>query len=98
MNTKFDLRVAELLVSRLCHDLVGPIGAVGNGLALLSDDEFGMAEDAMQLTTNSARQASKDPQFFRPSHGMDGVLVASAYWPLSHLSSQRLQPTRPQLL
>ena len=33
-----DMRVAELLASRLCHDLVGPIGAVNNGMELLEDE------------------------------------------------------------
>src|SRR3546814_19254092 len=79
MNTKIDLRVAELLVSRLCHDLVGPIGAVGNGLELLSDDEFGMAEAAMKPTTNSARQPSNVLQFFRLAYGMAGARVGAAH-------------------
>jgi histidine phosphotransferase ChpT len=33
----FDLRLAEMLASRLCHDLVNPIGAVANGAELLSE-------------------------------------------------------------
>jgi histidine phosphotransferase ChpT len=32
-----DLRLSELLISRLCHELVGPIGAVNNGCELISD-------------------------------------------------------------
>src|SRR3546814_15179738 len=82
MNTKIDLRVAELLVSRLCHDLVGPIGAVGNGLELLSDDEFGMAEDAMKLTTNSARPASNVLSFFRLAYAMARARVGADHSPL----------------
>ena len=35
MDVKIDLRVAELLASRLCHDLVGPIGAVNNGMEII---------------------------------------------------------------
>ena len=35
MDQQIDLRVAELMASRLCHDLVGPIGAVNNGLELM---------------------------------------------------------------
>src|SRR3546814_3632269 len=76
MDIKIDLRVAELLASRLCHDLVGPIGAVGNGLELLGDEEFGMADDAMKLTTSSARQASHILQFFRLAYGMAGACMA----------------------
>lgn len=97
MDLKVDVRVAELLASRLCHDLVGPIGAVGNGLELLTDDEFGMAEDAMQLTTNSARQASNILQFFRLAYGMAGARVGSDYSQLRDLTAGLLQPSRSEL-
>lgn len=97
MNMTIDLRVAELLTSRLCHDLVGPIGAVGNGLELLSDDEFGMAEDAMKLTTNSARQASNILQFFRLAYGMAGARVGADYSQLRDLSAALLEPSRTKL-
>ena len=97
MDLKIDVRVAELLASRLCHDLVGPIGAVGNGLELLSDDEFGMAEDAMQLTTNSARQASNILQFFRLAYGMAGARVGPDYTPLRDLAAALLQTSRTKL-
>lgn len=97
MDMKIDLRVAELLTSRLCHDLVGPIGAVGNGLELLSDDEFGMAEDAMKLTTSSARQASNILQFFRLAYGMAGARVGADYSQLRDLSAALLEPSRTRL-
>ena len=97
MDLKIDVRVAELLTSRLCHDLVGPIGAVGNGLELLADDEFGMAEDAMKLTTNSARQASNILQFFRLAYGMAGARVGADYSQLRDLSAALLEPSRTKL-
>ncbi len=97
MDLKTDLRVAELLASRLCHDLVGPIGAIGNGLELLSDDEFGMADDAMQLTTKSARQASNILQFFRLAYGMAGARVGPDYTPIRDLSAALLETSRTQL-
>ena len=56
-SVMIDLRVMELLASRLCHELVGPVGAVSNGMELLSDQEFGMADDALELATKSAAQA-----------------------------------------
>jgi histidine phosphotransferase ChpT len=97
MSMTIDLRVAELLTSRLCHDLVGPIGAVGNGLELLSDDEFGMADDAMKLTTSSARQASNILQFFRLAYGMAGARVGADYSQLRDLSAALLEPSRTKL-
>jgi len=97
MDLKIDVRVAELLASRLCHDLVGPIGAVGNGLELLADDEFGMAEDAMKLTANSARQASNVLQFFRLAYGMAGARVGADYSQIRDLSAALLETSRTKL-
>jgi len=97
MEVKIDLRVAELLTSRLCHDLVGPIGAVGNGLELLTDDEFGMADDAMKLTANSARQASNILQFFRLAYGMAGARVGADYSQIRDLSAALLETSRTKL-
>ncbi|HEX9789625.1 MAG TPA: histidine phosphotransferase family protein [Kiloniellales bacterium] len=71
-DVKIDLRVAELLASRLCHDLVGPIGAVNNGMELIEDEEPGMIEEALKLTAGSARQAANVLQFFRLAYGMAG--------------------------
>jgi len=41
-----DLRVLELLTARLCHDLIGPVAAIANGVELLGEDEapLGVAE------------------------------------------------------
>ncbi|NIA69504.1 hypothetical protein HBA54_12960 [Pelagibius litoralis] len=97
MEISIDLRVAELLASRLCHDLVGPIGAVGNGLELLADDEFGMADDAMQLTENSARQASAILQFFRLAYGMAGARVGSDLSELRNLTAALLTSSKSEL-
>src|SRR3546814_21091256 len=94
MDIKIDRRVAELLASRLCHDLVGPIGAVGNGLELLGDEEFGMADDAMKLTTSSARQASHIMQFCRLAYGMAGARVGADYSAIRDLSAALLETPR----
>jgi len=39
MEPTIELRVAELLASRLCHDLISPVGAVNSGIELMT--EFG---------------------------------------------------------
>ena len=65
MEPTIELRVAELLASRLCHDLISPVGAVNNGIELLT--EFGEDPDgeSMQLIATSAKTASEKLQFFR---------------------------------
>ena len=75
MDVQIDLRVAELLASRLCHDLVGPIGAVNNGIELIEDEDPGMIDEALKLVANSARQVASALQFYRLAYGMAGARV-----------------------
>ena len=72
-----DLQLAELMAARLCHDLVGPIGAVANGIELLGDGGSGDAE-VTGLIAVSARQATKRLQWFRVAFGSASGLPSSA--------------------
>ena len=67
-----DLRVVELLTARLCHDLIGPISAIGNGVELLADEEPDFVRDAVALVGASARKASRYLQFYRFAYGFSG--------------------------
>lgn len=62
--------LAALLCSRVCHDIISPVGAISNGLELL--DEGGAEEDAMALIRASARNASARLQFARIAFGAAG--------------------------
>lgn len=66
------VRVAELLASRLCHDLVSPIGAVVNGMELIEEVGGDFSEEALELSARSARQASQRLQFYRVAFGWGG--------------------------
>ncbi|HAK61719.1 MAG: histidine phosphotransferase family protein [Pseudomonadota bacterium] len=67
----FDL--VSLLCSRLCHDLVSPVGAVNNGLEVLSDEsDAEMREMAMRLITQSAERAANKLEFARLAYGAAG--------------------------
>lgn len=66
-----DLDLASLLASRLCHDVVGPVGAIQNGLEMMAEDES-VAEMAMDLIRKSARQASAKLQYARMAYGAAG--------------------------
>lgn len=68
-----DIDIAALLVSRLCHDLVSPVGAVVNGLEVLEDEnDEAMRADALRLVAASAEQASARLQFARLAFGAAG--------------------------
>lgn len=79
MPLHLDLRVVELLASRLCHDLVSPVGAVNNGLELLAEDlsDTGAVSDAVRLAQGSGQQAAKLLQFYRLAYGQAGHRRAS---------------------
>lgn len=68
---KTDLNVADFLCSRLCHDLVGPISAVGNGLELLAENPQ-LEEEAVALARRSALRAGALVQFYRLAFGNAG--------------------------
>ena len=68
----FDLKLAEMLASRLCHDLVNPIGAVANGVELMSEFCDTMQKDALDLVASSADSAMKRVAFFRVAYGYAG--------------------------
>jgi histidine phosphotransferase ChpT len=67
-----DMRLSELLTARLCHELIGPIAAIGNGVELLSDEDPDFAGDALALVAQSARRASNRLQFYRFAYGFGG--------------------------
>lgn len=65
--------LAALLCSRVCHDIISPVGAISNGLEVLDEDGGeDMREFAMDLIQKSARQASAKLQFARLAYGAAG--------------------------
>ena len=66
------LRVAELLCSRLCHDLISPVAALSNGLELLGDEADDMAGEITSLLSFSVGQAAGWLMFFRVAYGLGG--------------------------
>jgi len=68
-DTWVTLRVAQLLCSRLCHDLAGPVGAVNAGLELLAETA-GPGDEALGLVTRSATQAGRRLAFLRLAFGL----------------------------
>jgi histidine phosphotransferase ChpT len=68
-----ELEFSAFLVSRVCHDLVGPLGAVVNGLEVLEDErDAAMRADALKIVTSSAAQALARLQFMRIAFGAAG--------------------------
>lgn len=67
------LELAALVASRVCHDIISPVGAIVNGLEVLEEEQDqSMREFAMDLVAKSARQASAKLQFSRLAFGASG--------------------------
>lgn len=64
---------ASLLCSRLCHDLVSPVGALSNGIEILTDEtDPEMRSQCIQLLADSAQQTANRLKFFRLAFGGGG--------------------------
>jgi histidine phosphotransferase ChpT len=67
------LDLAALLCSRLCHDLISPVGAIINGLEVMEEDKDEETKTfALDLIKKSATQASAKLQFCRLAFGAAG--------------------------
>jgi histidine phosphotransferase ChpT len=76
MNQRFqptDLELAALISSKICHDVINPVGAINNGLEILDEDKNVDAQRyAMEMIRNVTAQASARLQFARFAFGAAG--------------------------
>lgn len=71
MTSSTDL--AALLCSRLCHDMMSPVGALSNGLELLADEhDDEMRKRCIELLEQSALVSANKLKFFRLAFGAAG--------------------------
>ena len=67
------LDLAAMLCSRLCHDLLSPVGALSNGLELLADEKDPeMRQRCFELLEQSAKTSADKLRFFRLAFGAGG--------------------------
>lgn len=63
------IHLAALVSSRICHDLISPIGAIGNGVELMIMDASGTSSQEMALIMESAGHANARIRYFRIAFG-----------------------------
>jgi len=81
-----DLILAQLISSRLCHDLVGPAGGVAAGLELFREqgaaDDPNFEDKALDLAARSAGEVTRRLAFYRAAFGYgagnDGTVALAA--------------------
>lgn len=66
--------LAALIGSRLCHDLISPLGAIGNGIELLGmTGAAGAAGPEFQMISEAVTNANARVKFFRVAFGQAGA-------------------------
>jgi len=95
-----DMDLVSLFCSRICHDLISPIGAVGNGLELIAEDDPSFARrPEYRLMSQSAERAADAIAFFRIAFGGAAggpVEIGSlAQIAVRHLATERLEVAGP---
>ncbi|MDR3515618.1 MAG: histidine phosphotransferase family protein [Azospirillaceae bacterium] len=76
MTVELDIRTLELVCSRICHELVSPVGAINNGVELIEDIAGAAGEgvsEALQLIAASADQATRRLRLLRLAYGAAGT-------------------------
>jgi histidine phosphotransferase ChpT len=65
-----DLELAALISSKICHDLIGPVGNINNGLEILDEEDDAQSRDyALDVIRNVTETASARLQFARFAFG-----------------------------
>jgi histidine phosphotransferase ChpT len=73
-DTDFSLELSALISSKICHDVIGPVGAIFNGLEVLAeDDDPESREYALTIIKDFTTQASAKLQFARFAFGAAGA-------------------------
>ena len=73
MTGQLTFEVMDLLCSRLCHDLISPVGAINNGVELIEDLGEDMAGEAIGLIAQSGRRAAGRLRCYRLCYGAAGA-------------------------
>lgn len=68
------IKLAEMLCTRLCHDITGPVGAISNGVEFLSEEAFELQGQAVELIAQSAEQCVARLQYYRSAYGRTSEL------------------------
>src|SRR5438045_9711559 len=90
--------LASLLCSRLCHDLMSPVGALNNGIELLADEtDPDMREKCLELLADSARASADTLKFFRLAFCAAGCSVAELDCHEAQLGHQAVFDPQPRI-
>ena len=73
MSITIDTGILELMASKVCHDIISPIGAVNNGREFLTEMGANAGDEVIELIEFSASQASAKLKAYRMAYGAGGA-------------------------
>lgn len=73
MTETLDFKILELMASKICHDLISPVGAVSNGVEFLEEMGADAGEEVTGLISFSAAQAASKLKAMRVAYGAGGA-------------------------
>ncbi|MDD3370236.1 MAG: histidine phosphotransferase family protein [Alphaproteobacteria bacterium] len=91
---QIDMRIMELLASKLCHDLVSPVSAINNGVELIEDIGGSVVEEAMKLIGDSGAKAARRLKMYRLAYGRAGSEENLGLKDVRQVASQYLSDTK----
>lgn len=92
-----ELTLSGLISSRICHDLISPVGAIGNGMELLNLSAEGRGGEELALIADCADAAAEALQFLRIAFGARDGAESVAVSTLASISTayfarRRIEP------
>ncbi len=67
------LKLAQLMCSRLCHDLITPVGAISTGLEIISESGDDIDPELLTLTVHSSQNAAQRLVYYRAAFGYTAI-------------------------
>jgi histidine phosphotransferase ChpT len=89
-----DLYSGRLLCSRICHDLITPVGAVLSGLELLEEQKDGDYGEIIDLLRLSAAECARRLMLYRFAFGVGAASTLSSLNEIQNMLSQAVDPKK----
>lgn len=91
------LKLAQLMCSRLCHDLITPVGAISTGLEIIGESGDDIDPELLSLTAHSAQNASQRLVYYRAAFGYSTSSILNCPEKLEKLLREYLETYKVKL-
>jgi histidine phosphotransferase ChpT len=92
------LRFAQMLCSRLCHDLIAPIGAINSGMELLQEEALADNAELLQVVRGSSQTVAKRLVFYRAVFGFSSAVQFKGLQDVARFIQDYMTTTKVSLI